>query len=132
MPKNLNAPEAENECQDDELTDFFRREMVFQAKDEMTNLEDKNAIIAEKISQIQEIEDSLHPNLDEAQIERKKQEIRALDEEICELMDRIYSQLKALNEKLDETAESLTSKKALKSLLREYRKQALQVIEAAK
>ena len=132
MSENLNAPEVENECQDDELTEFFKQELIFQAKDEMTNLDDKNATIAEKISQIQETEAQLNSHLDEVQIKRKKQEIRALDEEICELMDRIYSQLKALNEKLDKTAQNLTSARALKGLLREYRRQALQVIESAK
>ncbi len=132
MPEILNATEVQNECQDDKLTEFCKQELIFQAKDEMTNLEDKNATIAEKISQIQRIEAAMHANLDWAQIERKKQEIQALDGEICGLMDGIYSQLKALNEKLDEAAAGITSAKALKGLLREYREQALRVIESAK
>ena len=122
--------ELEDEMEADNTWAFLA---ICQTQNEMRQLiEEENFAIAEKKQQIAGIEYSMGSHLNKEEMAQKQQTIDTLENQIRTLTDKVYLQLKPLDKKLEEMTKGITSEKAFNKLLTQYRKEAIQAIQAVK
>jgi len=120
--------ELEDEMEADNAWTF---QVIYRTQNEMRQLiEEENFAIAKKQQQIAAIAYSMGDSEEEKA--QAQQTVETLENQILALKDKVYLQLEPLDKKLEEMTKGITSEKAFNKLLTQYRKEAIQAIQAVK